>query len=241
MVEARRLRAERRQVVEPGSAESLQQLLSNQVLVEWQPSTDEVAQRQQLAFSHNILFDFATSLLFLPPESADVVRLLATDPDLTLMIRPSIVMRYQQLWDTNRKAFWALLFGSSGDPSVSAVGKVIGASVLAESARTLQDFDPLIAGLQSGSTPERASAEFAFRHVVGALTAGPATTFAGVQAGPYCELLRVVSQAPNEYVAGYAETLLRVILEHPSNLTAEQFLAAGQAARNLLSFAWSHQ
>ena len=150
-------------------------------------------------------------------------------------------MRYQQLWDTNRERFWALLFGSCGDPLVSAVGKVIGASVLAESARTLQDFDPLIAGLQSSSTPERSSAEFAFRHLVGALTAGPATAFAGVQSGPYCELLRVVSQAPNEYVAGYAQTLLRVILEQPANLTADQFLAAGQAARNLLSFAWSHQ
>ena len=241
MIEARRLRVERRQVVEPGSAEPLQQLLSNQVLVEWQPSTDAVAQRQQLAFSHNILFDFATSQLFLPAESADVVRLLATDPDLALMIRPSIVIRYQQLWDTNREAFWALLFGSCGDPLVSAVGKVIGASVLAESARILQDFDPLIAGLQSGSTPERASAELAFRHLVGAVIAGPATTFAGVHAGPYCGLLRVVSQVLNEYLAGYAETLLRVILEQPSNLTADQFLAAGQAARNVLSLAWSHQ
>lgn len=241
MIEARRLRAERRQVAEPGSAESLQQLLSNQVLVEWQPSTDAMPQRQQLAFCHNILFDFATSQLFLPSESADVVRLLATDPDLTLMIRPSIVMRYQRLWDTNREAFWALLFGSSSDPLVSAVGKVIGASVLAESGRTLQDFDPLVKGLQSGSAPERASAEVAFRHLVGALSAGPATTFAGVDAGPYCELLRVVSQAPNEYVAGYAETLLRVILEQSSCLTADQFLAAGRAARNLLSFAWAHQ
>ena len=241
MTEARRLRAERQHVVELGSAESLQELLSNQVLVEWQSSTDAMPQRQQLAFSHNILFDFATSQLFLPFESADLVRLLATDPDLTLMIRPSIVMRYQKLWDTNRESFWVLMFGCCGNPLVSAVGKVIGASVLAESARTLQDLDPLIAGLQSNSTPQRASAEFAFRHVVGALTAGPATTFAGVQAGPYCELLRVVSQAPNEYVAGYAETLLRVILEEPANLTADQFLAAGEAARNLLSFAWSHQ
>jgi DNA replication protein DnaC len=241
MIEARRLRAERQRVVELGSAEALQQLLSNQVLVEWQPSADAAPQRQQLAFSHNILFDFATSQLFLPSESADVVRLLATDPDLILMIRPSIVMRYQQLWDTNREALWVVVFGSCSDPLLSAVGKVIGAAVLAESARTLQDFHPLVKGLQSGSAPERAAAETTFRHLVGALTAGPATTFAGVDAGPYCELLQVVTRAPNEYVAGYAQTLLRVILDQPSYLTGDQFLVAGQAARNLLSFAWTHQ
>ena len=150
-------------------------------------------------------------------------------------------MRYLQLWDTNREAFWALLFGSSGDPSVSAVGKVIGASVLAESARTLQDFDPLIAGL---NLVRRRNGHLLNSHFVtlwALLLPGQQQLLPECTQGPYCELLRVVSQAPNEYVAGYTETLLRVILEQPSNLTAEQFLAAGQAARNLLGFAWSHQ
>jgi hypothetical protein len=241
MIEARRLRAERQRVVEPGSAEALQQLLSNQVLVEWQPSTDAMPQRQQLAFSHNILFDFAASQLFLPSESADLVRLLAEDPDLILMLRPSIVVRYQHLWETNREGFWALLFASCADPLVSPVGKVIGAAVLAESGRTLQDFDPLVKSLRSGSTPEQAAAETTFRHLVGALTAGPIAAFAGAAAGPYCELLRVVTQTPNEFLAGYSATLVRAILDQQPSLTPNQFSTAGEAARNLLSFAWSHQ
>jgi hypothetical protein len=241
MIEARRLRAERQRVVEPGSAEALQQLLSNQVLVEWQPSTDAMPQRQQLAFSHNILFDFAASQLFLPSESADLVRLLAADPDLILMLRPSIVVRYQHLWETNREGFWALLFATCADPLVSPVGKVIGAAVLADSGRTLQDFDPLVKSLRSGSTPEQAAAETTFRHLVGALTAGPIAAFAGAAAGPYCELLRVVTETPNEFLAGYSATLLRAILDQKPSLTPDQFSTAGEAARSLLSFAWSHQ
>lgn len=39
-------------------------------------------------------------------------------------------------------------------------------------------------------------------------------------------------------VAGYAQTLLRHVLERAADLTDEQFLDAGQAARQILRFAW---
>jgi hypothetical protein len=240
MIEARRLRTERQRAVEPGTSEALQQLLSGQVLVEWQPSSDAPPQRQQLAFSHNILFDFAVSQLFLPWEPTEFARVLAHDPDLILMVRPSIVMRFQQLWDTDRQAFWTLLFGLCSDAQIPPVGKVIGAAVLGQSARVLQDFDPLVQAL-SNTGAERTAAETAFRHLVGALTAGPVTAFAGNDAGPYCELLRVVTQGPNEFVAGYAATLLREVLNQRSALTRAQLQAAGKAARNLLTFAWAQE
>ena len=39
-------------------------------------------------------------------------------------------------------------------------------------------------------------------------------------------------------MAGYAQTLLRHVLEHASALTEGQFSAAGKTARQVLSFAW---
>lgn len=240
MIEGRRLRTERQRVIEPGTSESLQQLLSGQVLVEWQPSSEAPPQRQLLAFSHNILFDYAVSQLFLPWEPAELARVLAHDPDLILMVRPSIVMRFQQLWDTDRDTFWSVLFGLCGDTQIPPVGKVIGAAVLAESARILQDFDPLVKTLSSAGS-ERAAAETVFRHLVGAITAGPVRAFVGTDAGPYCELLRVVTQVPNEFVAGYAATLLREVLNQRFSLTHDQLQAAGKAARNLLAFAWAQE
>jgi hypothetical protein len=183
MIEARRLRIERHRIVEPGSEEALKQLFGNQVLVEWQPPSASVPQRQQVAFSHHILFDFAASQLFLPSEPADVAHLLAADPDVILMIRPSIVMRYQLLWDVDRNAFWTLLLGLCGDPQIPPVGKVIGAAVLAQFARNLQDFDAFLQALSKPGA-QQATAETAFRHLVGALTAGPGTAFAGRDAGP---------------------------------------------------------
>jgi hypothetical protein len=240
MIHARRLRAERPSLVEPGAAAALEELFSNQVLVEWQPSGASAPQRQVVAFSHHILFDFAVSQLFLPPEPDEVVRLIAADPDLVVMIRPSIVMLYQHLWEADRGAFWALLFRICGETPIPNIGKVIGAAVAAESGRTIQDFDPLEQALGSpGAT--RAAAETVFRHLIGALTAGPATAFAGPNAGPYCELLRVLTQAPTELIAGYGQTLLRAVLEHRSSLTEDQFSDAGAAARNLLAFAWRQE
>jgi hypothetical protein len=45
-------------------------------------------------------------------------------------------------------------------------------------------------------------------------------------------------KAMSRIVAGYAQTLLRHVLEHPAELTDEQLLDAGRAARQILAFAW---
>jgi hypothetical protein len=241
MIQARRLRTERQRLVEPGSASALGELLSSQVLVEWQPPGASGPLRHIVSFSHNILFDFAASQLFLPKEPEDLARLLAADPDLSLMIRPSVVMHYQQLWGVHRNTFWALLFRVCGDAQIPFIGKLIGAAVVAESGRTLQDFEPLQQAFRSGTSGGRTAAETAFRLLVGALTAGPLSVFAGSVAGPYCELLRGLTQIPHELIAGCAQTLLNAILEHQPSLTEDQFLSAGNAARNLLGFAWSQE
>jgi hypothetical protein len=144
MIQARRLRVERHRLVEPGAAAALGELLSNQLLVEWQPGGASAPQRQLIAFSHHILFDYAASQLFLPPELDDLVRLIAADPDVVLMIRPSIVMRFQHLWESDRGGFWRLLFLMCADAMVPNIAKVIGAAVAAESGRLLSDFEPLV-------------------------------------------------------------------------------------------------
>src|SRR5205823_14871104 len=60
-------------------------------------------------------------------------------------------------------------------------------------------------------------------------------------AGPYCELIHVFTRTPSESTAGYAQTLLREILQDISLLTPTQFSDAGRAARNILAFAWQQE
>ena len=126
MIEDRRLRTDRQRIVEPGSAAALEALLSGQVLIDWQTPSAAIPSRQVIAFAHHILFDFAASQLFLPVQADQLAELLSHDPDLVLMVRPSIVMRYEQLWREQRTEFWNLLFQISALPQIPVVGKVIG-------------------------------------------------------------------------------------------------------------------
>jgi hypothetical protein len=193
MVEDRRLRVDRQKIVEPGSASALEALLSGQVLIEWQAASAAAPNRQIIAFSHHILFDFAGSQLFLPPESDDVVELLSHDPDLVVVVRPSLVMRFEQLWRESRSEFWNLLFKLAAHPNIPAVGKLIGANVLTEVVQELGDLEPLKQRLGSGNGETRAVAETVFRHLVGALTAREPSKFAGLSAGPWCDMLAEIT------------------------------------------------
>jgi AAA domain len=194
MIQSRRLTIDRQAVLEPGLSEALEQLLSGHVLVEWQADGSTTPVRQTLAFAHHILFDFAASQIYLPSNKEDFVALLAADPDLFVMIRPSIAMRYEHLWREDRSGFWDLLFRICGVDEIPTFGKVIGATVIADLARTIQDLEPLSVALHSNDLSRRATAEILFRHVVGALTAGPATSIAGSSAGPWTELLEGVTR-----------------------------------------------
>jgi hypothetical protein len=65
MVHTRQLRVERATALGPGPAAALEQLLSSHVLAEWQPAPAIHPDRYSLAFTHNLLFDYAGSQLFL--------------------------------------------------------------------------------------------------------------------------------------------------------------------------------
>jgi hypothetical protein len=187
MVQERRLRAERMTVALPGLGSTLDSLLSAQVLI-------ELPNRQLLAFSHHIIFDYAVAQIYLPAGSGDLCELVANDPDVVLMVRPSLVMRFQQLWDDDRQEFWNLYFAMCSDARTPQIAKVVGASVCIEFAKTVGDFGPLIQKLRSSDDTDQSTAEAAFKNVVGAYMAGPPSAFSGPQAGPVCELIREVTQ-----------------------------------------------
>jgi hypothetical protein len=194
MIADRRLRTERQRIVEPGSTPALKALLSGQVLIEWQTHSSAVPDRQIIAFAHNILFDFAASQLFLPREADRVAEVLSHDPDLVLIIRPSFVMRFEQLWREDRAEFWKLLFHVSAAPDIPIIGKLIGVTVLGDLGAELDDLEPLIAALQSPDADTRQRSETVFRHLVGALTATDISKLAGPDAGPWNKLLVKVTK-----------------------------------------------
>jgi signal recognition particle GTPase len=193
MIQTRRLRAERQSVIEAGTGEALEVLLSGQVLIEWQPPAAKTPVRRLVAFSHHILFDFAVSQLALPADSEGVIAKLSGDPDLLLMIRPSIEFYFDQLWSDNREEFWKLVLEICRSERIPQIGKVIGPGVIAHRARTMADLKPIVDSISSQTPELRTTGEAVFGHLIGTLIAGHQSILAEANADLWCSFLRTVT------------------------------------------------
>jgi hypothetical protein len=244
MVELRTLRVDRSAIAGPGDSTDLGDLLSIQVFVEWQPLPGAVPERYILAFSHHVLFDYAVAQLLLRGTPEAVVRRLVDDPEMAVVVRPSVLLLFRHLWtvDSNRRQFWDLVFRVMRADQVPEIGKLIGPSVAAELARELPDLEPLCDALDGCIPENRTAAEQALRHLVGALLSGAPdeVSLVGPDADPWCQLLERVSRTLRPPLAYTVRWLLSTICERPGNFTPEQLVAAGHTARRLLEFGWSH-
>jgi hypothetical protein len=244
MVKSQALRVDRLAVAEPGGSAHLEDLLSMQVLVEWQLSPEAVPERYILAFSHNVLFDYAVARLLLRGTPEALAHRLVNDPDMAVVVRPSLLIHFRHLWtaDSSRLQFWDLVFRVTRADRIPEIGKLIGPSVAAELAQALPDLEPLCSPLDDSSPENHAAAEQALRHLFGALLAGAPSEVAlvGPGAGPWCQLLERVSRTLRSPVAYTVRSLLSTICARPGDFTHEQRVAAGHTARRLLEFAWSH-
>lgn len=243
MVNARALRVDRSRVVEPTSSATLNDLLSAHVLAEWQPSPTAAPDRYVLTFSHHVLFDYAVARLLLRGTSAALVVRLADDPELVLVVRPSLVLHFRHLWavDCSHERFWDLVLQIVRESGIPEIGKLIGPSVGAELANELSDLEPLCVAIESTNPATRTTAEQVLRYVVGSLLAASPSEppLVGPGAGPWCDLLERVSRNLRPQVAYTIGSLLSAFCEHPETFTPEQRVAAGKTTRRLLEFAWA--
>ncbi len=115
-------------------------LLSSGVL------TEVGTARQRVAFGHNILFDFAVSLLLIDDEPAQVAAFLAAEPARPVFLRPSINYYLTRLWFQDRNVFWTvawfLLTHERAD--LRLFGRLIPMTVVVREARSVEDLAPVV-------------------------------------------------------------------------------------------------
>jgi hypothetical protein len=241
MVAERALRVNRSVVARPETSALLRALLSTQVLVEWNPSPEMPPERYILVFAHHVLFDYAVARLLFRGDPKRTVNRILKDPDLVVVIRPSLLLHFRHLWTVGFSQFWNLIFQVNQAAGIPEIGKLIGPSVAAELASGLYDLEPLLLVLENPRSGDLNAAEQAIRDLVGALLArapSEARLF-GPEAGPWCELLERVSRISRSPVACSVQPLLSIICDHYEDLDCEQRAAAGLTARRHLEFAWS--
>jgi len=243
MVEARTLSVDRSKVVEPDSSPHIHDLLSNQVLIEWQPGPTARPERYILTFSHHVLFDYAVARFLFRGTTEKFIDHLVKDPELVIVVRPSLLLHFQHQWSSDRghEQFWDLVFRVIQTEGIPEIGKLIGPSVAAELARGMSDLEPLCAALEDPKVDAQKTAEQALRHLIRALLAGTPSgePLLGPEAGPWCDFLECISQKLREPLAYPVSWLLTAMCEKPEVFTPEQLVFAGQTARRLLDFAWS--
>jgi hypothetical protein len=199
MVGRRTLRIDRGVVAgDPAASGALAQILSAQVLVEWQPLPESKPDRYVITYSHHILFDYAVARLLLRGPLDQVVAWLAKDPDLLLAVRPSLLYHFQYLWslDANRDRFWGSVFAFFKAEGITPTGRIIGPLAASQLVMTLEDCEVLLKALRDESSSDHAAALETFRHLMGAVhsSSDVARPFAGPGAPPWCDLLKRISE-----------------------------------------------
>ncbi len=235
MVGARSLRVDRARLRNSSSSsQALDYLLRNEVLI-------EATNRYILAFAHNVLFDYAVERLLLRQQHEGIPQHLLRQPDLFLVVRPSIFLHFRHLWTlgSERSAFWSTLIQFEESSEIPEVGKLIGPTVLAELATILSDLEPLATSLQAMDGGKKKGYEQILRHLVGALLISPtAHTVIGQKAGPWAAFLDHITKTLSQHIAYAVRPLLSAFCDSIQQLTPAQLRHAGLASRRLLEYAW---
>jgi len=239
-VARRELSVPRSDVVTTQTSGAVQQLLSSNVLAEWQHASTNVPSGEILSFSHHVLFDYAVSRLLMRGDARRLLTQVSGDPEIALFARPSLVLHFQYLWslDVLHDGFWNLVFALIRDMGIPLIAHLIGPTVSTELATASTDFDLLVAASTDGDADGQAAADAVVRHIVGALMVGKSLRpLVGLDAGPWCELAERFSRHLTVSIAYSLRTLLITICDDPQRLTEVQRNQAGIVARRLAEYA----
>ena len=133
---------------EPARQGAWDNLLSDEILAKVSSTG------QRIAFSHNILFDYAISVLLIDDEPRQLEDFVREDPSRPLFLRPSLTYFFTRLWcddDAPEKfweAFWHIL--PKDEPvHLRLFARLVPTSVIASEACKIDQLNPLLDKLRN--------------------------------------------------------------------------------------------
>jgi hypothetical protein len=104
---------------------------------------------QRIAFSHNILFDYAVSVLLIEDDPQKLIEFIAQDYSRPLFLRPSLNYFFTRLWHSAPalfwKAFWRIF--PSANLNLRLLGRLLPPTVIVNEARSIEELTPLLNAL----------------------------------------------------------------------------------------------
>ncbi|MFA5822562.1 MAG: ATP-binding protein [Thermodesulfovibrionales bacterium] len=109
---------------------------------------------QRVVFSHNILFDYAVSVLLIEDDPVKCVEFITKDLSRPLFLHPSLNYYFTRLWhstpDLFWKAFWHIL--PKTDIHLRLFARLLPTSVLVNEGRKLEQLTPLLDSLKQATS-----------------------------------------------------------------------------------------
>ena len=203
---------------------AFENLLSDDIL------TVDSRTKQNITFSHNILFDYTISVLLIEDEPDQLEIFITEDPSRPLFLRPSLTYYFTRLWYYKRDNFWAAFWHIlPKDQSVHLrlVARLIPPSVIANEARKIGQLTPLLDKLQN----RRPIAEEAITRLMQSLQ-----NLQIKREIPWIHFHDEVSQHLHDNFAWDMANLTSNILEKATDSNVID--ACGRIARRLLAWVW---
>lgn len=189
---------------------------------------------QQIAFSHNILFDYAISVLLIEDEPQQLEKFILKDESRPLFLRPSLTYFFTRLWYYDSESFWKTfwhIFPSDQSVHLRLVARLIPTSVIANEARGIEQLIPLLEKLQDR---EKVANE-AITRLLQALQTLPQIKHDTL----WINFFDQVSRHLHEDFAWDLANLTSAILEQVSESeNSEVVNACGRIGRRLLKWVW---
>ncbi|MDQ3378697.1 MAG: hypothetical protein M3546_00015 [Actinomycetota bacterium] len=193
--------------------------------------TSTATGHSRTGFAHNILFDYAISILSIDSSDQGFRAFLEQDSSRALFLRPSLNYFFLRQWFSDRRRFWETFFGIalSAHSQVRLFTRVLPTAIIASEATEPSDIDPLL---------ERLPGEAALAEIV--LHVLQAVRFSHVPRpevwAPVCEQLARV--ADTRFVWDLALVLGRLgEIENRPDVRAQM----GASSRTLLRWAFDHR
>lgn len=229
------LTAERSDLVTEANSIALAEMLAAEVLIE-APEGGAI-RRDLIAFSHHVLFDYAIARLLLRGSGDRVARVISTQPETILLIRPSFQMHFEYLWhrDADRTIYWRDALRLCGSTELPEIAKVIAPAVAVRAARTLSDLAPL---LRSVSANEE-GALGCLHHLIGAALEGTLGASIPLERRElWARFMASLAEQTRDDLVGPIRALILEFISGDLPLSPDLADPVGTAARTLLQAVW---
>jgi hypothetical protein len=188
---------------------------------------------QRVMFSHNVLFDYAVSVLLLEDEPEHFAAFVAEEPARPLFL-PSLVYHFTRQWHGKRevfwKSFWTIL--RQNELHLRQVVRLVLPTVAATEARAPGDLGPLLAEFVRGE----GFAGLALSFLLQALRMIGTPRFR-----LWSEVLREASEYPARNFAWELGTVAEQLLDQGAVTDATLRENCGIIGRNLLRWGWTER